>query len=78
MSEKEYKLHCQSMFARNSILINERDNLADDLRSSHQREIKLAQELTRTDKELKRTKEELKRLKSKLRRKGLSELIEER
>ena len=72
---RDYKKELTGMFNRNSILINERDKLQQELIDSQDRELKLSKELNKTDTELKRTKEELKRLKSKLRRKGLSELI---
>jgi len=60
MSEKEYKARCESLFAKNTVLLNQQKIDAEQIRALQKQNGELADELTLTNNECKDMREELK------------------
>lgn len=60
MSEKEYKARCESLFAKNTVLLNQQKIDAEQIRALQKQNGELTDELALINKECKDMREELK------------------
>lgn len=60
MSEKEYKIKCENLFKKNTVLLNQQKIDAEQIRALQKQNGELADELTLTNNECKNMREELK------------------
>ena len=60
MSEKEYKIKCENLFKKNTVLLNQQKIDAEQIRALQKQNGELTDELTLTNNECKDMREELK------------------